>query len=107
MCRALLNAADRPTAVLVYSENDVSVLMTVAAELRLAVPRDLSVLVFSPMELWVAGRTVSSVAVPTLEIGRRAVRMFLRKAKSPEETCPPEAVPYEAVLRNSVAPPVA
>jgi len=107
VCRALLSGVDRPTAVLVYSENDVSLLMAIAAELRLAVPRDLSVLMFSAAEQWFAGQLVSAVALPTAEIGRRAVRMLLRKAKSPEETWPPEPVPYEAVLRGSVAPPLA
>jgi LacI family transcriptional regulator len=105
VCRALLSGADRPTAVIVYSEQDVSALMSVAAELRLAVPRDLSVLAFSPTEYWVAGHFVSAIELPSAEVGRRAVRMLLRKATSPEETCPPEAVPYEAVFRKTVAPP--
>jgi hypothetical protein len=39
--------------------------------------------------------------------GRRAVGMLLKKIASPEETCPPEAVPYEAVFRETVAPPAA
>jgi LacI family transcriptional regulator len=107
LCRVMLDCADRPTAVMVYSQQDVSLLMNVAAELGLAVPRDLSVLMFAPTEQWIAGQAVSAVKVPTVEMGRRAVRMLLRKVASPEETCPPEAVPYEAVLRESVAPPLA
>ena len=105
LCRALLSGSDRPTAVIVYSEYDLSVLMAAAAGLGLSVPRDLTVLTFSPTEFWVAGRFVSAIEVPTAEVGRRAVRMLLKKIATPEATCPPEAVPYEAVFRETVAPP--
>jgi LacI family transcriptional regulator len=104
-CRALLSGADRPTAVLVYSEHDLSLLMCVAAELKLSIPRDLSVMVFYPAEPWVGGMHVSAVRVPTAEIGRRAVRMLMRKIESPDQIFPPEAVPYRAVVSETVAPP--
>ena len=84
-CRALLQRDDRPTAVLVYSERDVSSLMCAAGELGLQIPRDLSVLVFHPGELWVAGKYVSAVEMPTTEIGERAVAMLMRKIESPNE----------------------
>jgi LacI family transcriptional regulator len=85
--RALLSGPDRPTAVLVYSDHDVSLLMCIAAELGLSVPKDLSVLTFFPVEPWIGGKHVSSVRVPTAEMGRRAVRMLLKKITSPEEPC--------------------
>ncbi|MGB7159518.1 MAG: LacI family DNA-binding transcriptional regulator [Tepidisphaeraceae bacterium] len=104
-CRALLSGPDRPTAVLVYSDLDVSLVMSVAAELGLSVPRDLSVLVFYPVSPWVAGKSVSAVRIPTAEMGRRAVRMLLKKIEAPNVSCAPERVPYEVVLGETVAPP--
>jgi DNA-binding LacI/PurR family transcriptional regulator len=104
-CRTLLSGPDRPTAVMLYSENDLSALLCAAAELRLSVPADLSVQVFYPVLPWVAGRQVSAVQIPTEEIGRRAVRMLLRKIELPDESCAPEAVPYTVDLGQTVAPP--
>jgi DNA-binding LacI/PurR family transcriptional regulator len=104
-CRAMLTTNSRPTALLLYSDHDLSTLMCAAAYERLDVPRDLSVLVFYPTEPWVCGKQVSNIALPSAEIGRRAVRMLLRKIKSPEKSCKPEAVPYDAHLGQTVAPP--
>jgi LacI family transcriptional regulator len=103
-CRALLSGPDRPTAVLVYSDRDLSLLMAAASELGLNIPRDLSVLVFYPTEPWMAGKYVSPVAIPTAEIGRRAVHMLLRKILLPDEPCPAEPVHYGALMRDTVAP---
>ena len=92
--------------MLVYSENRRLAAHGVAAELRLAVPRDLSVLVFEAAEPWVSGRAVSAVRIPTREMGRRAVRMLLKKIESPNERCVAEPVAYEAVFGGTVAPPL-
>jgi LacI family transcriptional regulator len=102
--RAMLTGEDRATAVLVYSDHDVSLLMCIAAELGLSIPKDLSVLTFFPTEPWIGGRHISSVRVPTAEMGRRAVRMLLKKITVPEEPCAPEPVMYEAVFGETVAP---
>ena len=103
VCRQLLSGPERPTALLVYSEHEVSIPLCAAAGLGLSVPRDLSVLVFAPAEPWAGGKRVSAVRVPTAEMGRRAVRMLLKKIVTPERVCPPEVVPYAAVLGETVA----
>jgi LacI family transcriptional regulator len=104
-CRTLLSGADRPTAVLLYSENDLPALLCAAAELRLSIPRDLSVLEFFPVEPSIAGMRVSVVPIPTEEMGRRAVAMLLRKIENPSEACAAEAVPYRAVTTDTVVTP--
>jgi DNA-binding LacI/PurR family transcriptional regulator len=105
-CRALLSGADRPTAVLVYSERDVSALMTAAAELGLVVPRDLSVVAFAPGAPWEGGQWVSVAPIPTAEMGRRAVEMLVKKIRTPDAVCDPEVVAYAAVSGGAtVAPP--
>jgi LacI family transcriptional regulator len=104
-CRELLQGDARPTAVLVYSERDVSSLLCAAAELGLHVPRDLSIVVFHPGKLFAGGKHVSVVPVPTEQMGRRAVDMLMRKIDSPNELCSPEAVTYGSVSPDTVAPP--
>jgi DNA-binding LacI/PurR family transcriptional regulator len=104
VCRALLSASDRPTAVLVYSELDVSALMAAAAALHLEVPRDLSVVMFYPTPLWIAGKLISPVQLPTAEMGRRAVEMLLRKIEKTGVPCASEAVPYDIEFGDTVAP---
>jgi LacI family transcriptional regulator len=103
VCRSLLRDTNRPSAVLLYSERDLSALMCVAAELGLSVPRDLSVAVFHPGNLFVGGKLVSVVSVPTYETGRQAVAMLMRKLESQDESCAGKAVSYDMALGETVA----
>jgi LacI family transcriptional regulator len=105
-CRQLLSGEDRPTAVLAYSEGEGQSVICAANAIGLSVPRDLSVLAFSAFGYFVAGHFVSVVAVPTEEMGRRAVRMLLEKLKQPELLCPPQRVKYGlGKERDTIAPP--
>jgi len=106
-CHTLLTGEHRPTAVLLYSDLDLSLVLSAAAAVGLSVPRDLSVLVFHPVEPWVAGKQVSAVAVPTAEMGGRAVRMLLQKVKDPDASCPAQPVAYNVRLGETVASPPA
>jgi LacI family transcriptional regulator len=93
-CRALLSGPDRPTALILYSEPDLTAVLCAAAELGLSAPRDLSVMVFHPHEIRAAGRCFTAIPVPTREIGRRAVAMLMQKLEDGDRPCAPEAVPY-------------
>jgi LacI family transcriptional regulator len=103
-CVALLSGPDRPTAVLAYSENEVHPLMCAARLLGLSLPRDLSVVMFAPTPFAVAGYEMSVAAVPTQEIGRRAVRMLIEKLEAPERDCTPQVVPYDLVRAQTSGP---
>jgi LacI family transcriptional regulator len=106
-CQALLNGPERPTAVLAYSENEVTPVMCAARMAGFSIPRDLSVVAFAPASMWVAGYEVSIAAVPTEEVGRRAVRMLLRRLESHQDgevSCPPDPVPYGLVPLQTVGP---
>ena len=105
VCRALLSGPDRPTAVLVYSEAGVPQLLCAAAEAGLSIPRDLSVMAFAPSDLMYTDKPVTAVRVPTAEMGRRAVKMLMRKIAGPDTCCNPEPVPYLAEPGATVAPP--
>jgi len=107
VCDALLRGPDRPTAVLAYSENEVTPVMCAARIAGLSIPRDLSVVMFAPASAWVAGHEVSIAAVPTEEVGRRAVRMLLRRLESHQDgevSCPPDPVPYGLVPSQTIGP---
>lgn len=93
-CRQFLDRKDRPTAILLYTDRDVSLLMAAAAELKLQTPKDLSMMVFYPIPYWCAGHFVTNVAVPASEVGKRAVEMLIQKLAKPTEARPAEAVPY-------------
>lgn len=94
VCRELLASADRPTAVLAYSEGEGEAAIGAALSLGLNVPRDLSVVVFAAGSSYFVGHHLSVVAIPTNEMGRRAVRMLLEKLKQPDVLCPPQSIKY-------------
>ena len=101
-CLALLKSADRPTAVLAYSENEVYSLVCAARMLGLELPRDLSAAAFMPARIWVAGYEMATIAIPSVEIGRRAVQMLQEKIQSPDETCRAEPIGYGLVPCQTV-----
>jgi LacI family transcriptional regulator len=101
-CLALLSGERRPTAVLAYSEYEALALATAARIAGLEMPRDLSMVMFAPSPTWMAGYEVSAVAVPTEEMGRRAVQMLLRKLQEPDGGCAPEPIAYKLDGGNTV-----
>ena len=82
-CINLLRSENRPTAVLVYSDHDLSALMVSAAALGLSIPRDLSIVTFYPLDPWIGGMHVSAARIPTVELGRALCACFIRKSKRP------------------------
>jgi LacI family transcriptional regulator len=102
---ALLSGPNRPTAVIGYSEIEANAIVCAARVLGLSLPRDLSVVVFAPKDLSVLGYEVTAAAVPTYEMGRRAVLMLLEKLKAPAVPRPPEALPYPPMSPTTLGPP--
>jgi LacI family transcriptional regulator len=105
ICSSLLSGADRVTAMLVYSEGDVALALMAATSLGLEVPRDLSIIAFAAYEPRVAGRYMSIIRLPTSEVGRRAVRMLLKKVEHPDDLLPPDAVEYDGITGPTIAAP--
>jgi DNA-binding LacI/PurR family transcriptional regulator len=95
VCVSLLSGPDRPTAIIAYSEYEIMPLLLAATQLKLSIPTDLTVLGFTPTDQRIAGIHVPAIRIPTAEIGRRAVRMLLRKIESPNDPCGSEAITYE------------
>jgi LacI family transcriptional regulator len=105
-CVAVLSGPDRPTAVLLYSENEIAGMMLAAERLRISIPGDLKLLHFGPADLHVGGIHVPCVPVPTERVGRQAVRMLLKKIESPSEACPPAVVAYDQRRIEGVVAPI-
>jgi len=49
---------------------------------------------FAPSPMWVAGYELSTVAVPTEQMGRRAVQMLRQKLQEPDVACASEPIRY-------------
>ncbi|MFI1923591.1 MULTISPECIES: LacI family DNA-binding transcriptional regulator [unclassified Streptomyces] len=100
----LLREQPALTGVVVHNEAVLEPLVEAFEQLGLRVPGDLSVTAICPDELAAGLRTpVTSVALPSAEVGERAVELLMRKLDGetvPEATLLPPAL----TLRASTAP---
>ena len=98
--------AQRSTAVLVYTHYLAIKLLQKAWEAGLRVPNDLSVVTFSnsyPVEDVIPPLT--TVALPTEEMGRMAAEMVLEQIETNGEAAPRRVVLKETlIVRKSTAP---
>lgn len=106
--RALLDTAERPTAIACLSDHKAMIAIRVATQMGLAVPRDLSITGFD--DLGVAAITnpaLTTVSQPFEEMGRLAVRRLLGSI-SPDlpakELQEEEILPSRLIVRESSAP---
>lgn len=98
---------DRPTAIVAL--NDLSAIATLraAAELRLSVPRDLSVIGVDDIPLAsFLPTSLSTIAQPITEMARRATALLIARAEDKESSTLPEefVFPTEFRRRESVGP---
>lgn len=103
--REMLRRPDRPTAVVGYAAREVAPLMTAALELRMDVPRDLSVLGFHDTILDAGGRAVATLAQSATKLSEAAVDLLMRKIADPGTPLPSQTVPFVWYDAESYAPP--
>lgn len=104
--RALLDRPDRPTAV--FAANDVSAIATisVARELGLQVPRDLSVVGFDNIpESALCTPGLTTVNQPIQTMGERAVQTLIRLIRSEQPESTHVSLATDLVVRESTATP--
>ncbi|HEX6818587.1 MAG TPA: LacI family DNA-binding transcriptional regulator [Ktedonobacterales bacterium] len=103
---AILSAGDRPTAMLCDSDMLAAGVYKAAGDLRLAIPRDLSVVGFDDSIIaTLLEPELTTVAIPTAALAAQGFRMLLAVLEQrplPDEPVPP----LELVVRPSSAPPV-
>ena len=80
---AATSVAERPTAVVAMNDRIAMGVYQAAADLRMRVPRDLSVVSFDNSELsWWLSPGLTSIGLPYYELGRRSVEVLLGVAAS-------------------------
>jgi LacI family transcriptional regulator len=83
----------QPTALVTYGDREANVVPYAAAELGLAIPRDLSVMTFG--QLWPPHLKMQQtmLTLPLYEMGKAAVERVLKKIEDPVRELPPVALP--------------
>ncbi len=83
--RAILEQADRPTAVLCYSASTTTPFSVSAASLGMTVPGDLSVMSFDDEAKRPVDTLVTTMLVPQVELGRAAVELLIQCIALPRQ----------------------
>ncbi|MEF2975900.1 LacI family DNA-binding transcriptional regulator [Subtercola sp. YIM 133946] len=110
--RAMLDRADRPTALFCYNDRMAMGAYRAAAELGLSIPRDLSIVGFDNQELIAANiyPALTTVALPHYEMGAWAVETLVGLMAGHEElrllADQPTLIACPLVERDSIAPPL-
>lgn len=103
----LLDAAERPTAII--ASNDIAAFgaLRAAHERRIAVPSELSLIGFDDIpEAQLMTPPLSTIRQPFREIGREATRLLVERVEGRGEIGPVTVeLPTEMIVRASTAPP--
>jgi len=103
--RELLEADDRPTAVLGYASGEAVAALLAGRALGLRVPEDLSLMTFSIGPARVGYRVMTSVDMPEKRVGETAVQMLQTKLGEPRRKLQPKAVRSLGVIEGATAAP--
>ena len=101
-----LKRPNHPTAIVAYAPyTALPVLLAAATICGLKVPKDLSIVTFSDVTDDRAGLALSSMLIPTSEIGSMATEMLLQKIASPKSSFAEKAVGFAEGEGDTIAPP--
>ncbi len=101
----LLRSDQRPTAIIGYRPIAVLPALSLAAELGLSVPDDLSLVTFDDQAPTGYDRLISCLPIPAAAEGRAAVAMLDRCIATPGHRCARVAVPFGPIVGDTIAPP--
>lgn len=91
---AALTGADRPTALLGYSDLDARAVQMAAGINGLRLGENVSLITFHDRLLSDLGQSVATMMLPEKEEGLAAVEMLVRKVAHPEDQLPSRALPF-------------
>lgn len=103
--RRWLLAPHRPTALIACAMNDAMTALYVAEQIGLEVPRQLSLIATHDGELDLAGVAMARVRMPSVELGRQAVKMLLQKIANPKRRLAPRTLAMPLEAGETCAPP--
>ncbi len=103
--RGVLERADRPTAIVTYSQTDVMVVLTAALSLGINVPGGLSLVSFGSRPFDYLEAAVTTWVLPELEMGQAAVELLIQKIDHPGDMLPPRVLPLRLLDGATCAPP--
>jgi len=103
--RQMLEAPDRPTAVVTYGRTEAAPIICAAGQIGLSVPEDLSLINIGEYPIGYLGPMLTTMILPQREMGRQAVDMLIEKIENPDRALPPRALPFDLEVGDSVAPP--
>ena len=107
LAKAYLDRAERPTAVVAYSDSCANVINFAAAELGLKVPRDLSVVTIADRIVAAQGRATTTVNLCWQAIGDACVDMLVDRINDPTHNPESRVMPVRLEAGQSVSPFVA
>ena len=102
--RALLGEAARPTALIFYGDIELDLVAACAPELRLRVPRDLSLASFLAPGARYPGLELTTCAVPENQMGRVAIEMLRQKIADPTQILAPRPLTFEFHAGQTATP---
>ena len=104
--RALLNQAERPSAIIASNDQMALATIEVAHEMGLAVPEDLSLVCFDNTPLVRFTRPpLTAIDQPVAEITSRAIELLIGAQRGEMPAVMPVVVPASLVARESTAAP--
>jgi LacI family transcriptional regulator len=99
-----LRSPQRPTAIVAYEAYHAIPILVAALSCGLQIPRDLSLVGFSHMAIN-AGFIISTLQIPVVEMGHRAVEMLMQKIENPAVELPTQALAFHWSWGHTLAPP--
>jgi len=99
-----LQQANRPTAVLTYTDGEALSMLASALKLGLRVPEDLSLMTFHS-ELLSVYAGLDQMYLPWEQVARTAVEMLVQKMKNSDLVLPPAPLPGVLLPGHTLAPP--
>jgi len=106
--RVILRRADRPTAFFASTDTLAKLVYQVARELKLHIPRDLSIVGFADLDFApLIDPPLTTIHQNGMEFGKQAAEMVLRRLQNPNLPQQSMLMPTHLVVRQSTASPAA
>ncbi len=106
IARKIIQARNRPTALLCYEMEVAAPILVAALSSGLRVPEDLSLVTFGRYNRNNTGISISTIQLNLEELGRRSADMLLKKIEKPSKFLSPIAVPLKMDSDVTLSPPL-